>query len=130
MWASPARSPWTSCEVILRAWPTWSYTFSTWVSSQLAQGEATLDWVRDRVPEPIVPATIRTKSGEQGWSDAPRINAHTQEENEPNNEVANLHLLKRVLHPTQQTVESLGSSLEQALRTALGPNTYGIRMLV
>eukprot|EP00971_Amphidinium_carterae_P014303 282616-Amphidinium_carterae.1 len=129
-------------EALLNDWSSWSYMFITWFSSQFQHGEDALEWARDEtqtITEDIVniKATasswvdlprinaqlhvalvslcrddaltiIRNASKAQGLDAWRKLHR----EFEPNNAQANLRLLKRVLHPSQQTLDNLRGALE------------------
>ena len=62
-----------------KEWPTWSYMFVTWFSSQFESGEDILNWARDHPTTGIGQAEIDAAMLRQGgWAELPKINAQLQ----------------------------------------------------
>ena len=133
-------------EAVNREWPSWSYMFITWFSSQFTHGEQALEWARDH-SDPIGTPEITQATSEKSWDDLSRINAQLQvalvslcrdealtivrnsakghgldawrrmcKEYEPTTDQANLRLLKRVLQPAQQSIDGLRTAMETWVR--------------
>ena len=67
-----------SRETIAKSWPTWSYTFVTWFSSQFVNGEAALEWARDLDSHPILARDVVEQATAVNWTDLGKINAQLQ----------------------------------------------------
>eukprot|EP00971_Amphidinium_carterae_P213527 4237652-Amphidinium_carterae.1 len=61
-------------DAIARAWPSWSFMFSTWFCSHFELGEKALEWCKGAT-NTIGHTEITHKSTQQGWSDLGRLNA-------------------------------------------------------
>ena len=66
-------------DVAFRDWPSWSYMFITWFSSQFENGEAILNWARDQstsgISQPELDAALGNHST---WRDISKVNAQLQ----------------------------------------------------
>ena len=140
---------------IARQWPDWRYTFETWFCSQFANCEEILRWakesadplthedIRIKIVNEAWPdgakvnaqlqvalvslckdealTVIKNSEKNQGLDAWRRLNR----EYEPNNPQANLRLLKKVLQPAQQSIDTLRAAIEtweKELRgTRIGP---------